>query len=553
MADNSKFAEILEIIEPFLQNEGLTVMSNLTKCKWLGKMIKAQRTPAWPCPLTTEFPPKKIADVLVANYLRMSESVYRVLHIPTFKRDYEAIMISNDPDMASVVLLKLVMAIGSTVYDDKFSMRATAIRWVHEAQTWISEPEFKARLGIQFLQIQILLLIARGIVGVEGTLVWVSTGQLIRFAIYMGLNRDPEILPKASCYSSEMRRRLWNTILELDLQASMESGGPPFNSLNEFNTLPPGNFDDDAITVENPTPEPEDMFTQTSIALALRKTFPLRTHIAKMLNGMAVHAGYEETLRLDSELRASYKGICRQLQGYKTDFGREKPSDFETRMVDFLIRRFLTALHMPFFGSSVKDAQYAYSRKVVIESSLKTWCTIFPSSSAMISLPGSKNTSSKSDDISRLALCGTGSFRMVSMQAAFLIAVELKTQVQEDPSPGPMFLRTDLYSILQDGKRWSLRCIEAGETNIKGYLFMCLVCTQIESLMRGIPREELPLVILKSAEEAEADCLRILEGNIDAGTSDPYQSMKMPVDPLSEIMGDWSLMVSFVSMKIKLK
>lgn len=267
----TQFAEILEIIEPFLQNEGLAVMSNLTKCKWLGKMIKAQRTPAWPCPPTTEFPPKKIADALVANYLRMSESVYRVLHIPTFKRDYEAIMISKDPDMASVVLLKLVMAIGSTVYDDKFSMRATAIRWVHEAQTWISEPEFKARLGIQFLQIQILLLIARGIVGVDGTLVWVSTGQLIRFAIYMGLNRDPEILPKASCYSSEMRRRLWNTILELDLQASVESGGPPFNSLNEFNTLPPGNFDDEAITEQDPTPEPEDMFTQTSIALAFAK------------------------------------------------------------------------------------------------------------------------------------------------------------------------------------------------------------------------------------------------------------------------------------------
>jgi hypothetical protein len=547
-----QFAEVLDLIEPMLHNEGARAMTNLSKCKWLGKMIKAQRTPAWPCSPTLDLPRRDVADVLVANYLRASETVYRVLHVPTFRRDYEAAMESKNGDTAFVILLKLVMAIGSTVYDDRFTMRATAIRWVHEAQTWISEPEFKARLSLQFLQINILLLLAREIVGVDGALVWVSTGELLRFAVYMGLNRDPEFLPRMSCYSSEMRRRLWNTILELDLQASMESGGPPLCSLNDFNTMPPGNFDDEAINQQNPSPAPDDVFTDVSVALALRKMLPLRLCIVKTLNSISSHAGYEETLRLDQELRGASKQISRELQGYKAKgTGARKPSRFQTRIVDFLIRRYMTAIHMPFFSASLKETQYAFSRRVVIETSLKTWCNIFPMSTAMASHSQDKALPLETDDLSRLALCGSGSFRTSSMQAVFLIAAELKTQVQEETSTlGPMSLRRDLYSVLQEAKKWSLHCIEAGETNIKGYLFLCLVCAQINGLMRGLSREELPTVLLEAADEAEAGCLSILEGKIDAATVDTNSQDDMGIDPVSEIMADWSLMVSLPPQEI---
>ncbi|KAJ5979638.1 hypothetical protein N7481_006936 [Penicillium waksmanii] len=541
----AQFAEVLDLIEPLLQKEGARAMSNLTRCKWLGKTIKAQRTPAWPCPPTRDLPRKDVADALVGNYLRTSESVYRVLHVPTFQRDYEDAMNSKNAEMPFLILLKLAMAIGSSIYDDRFSMRATAIRWVHEAQTWISEPESKARLSLQFLQIHILLLLAREIVGVDGALVWVSTGELFRLAVYMGLNRDPEFLPIMPCYSSEMRRRLWNTILELVLQSSMEAAGPPLCSLDDFNTLPPGNFDDEAITQENPIPAPDDVFTDVSVALALRKMVPLRLCIIKILNGISSHAGYEDTLRLDQELRVASKLISRELQGYKTKgSGGRVPSDYQTRIVDFFIRRYMTAIHMPFFSVSLNETQYAFSRKVVIETSLKTWCTIFPMSSAMASHSQNNALPLETDELSRLALCGTGTFRTSSMQAVFLIAAELKTQVQEETSTlGPMSLRRDLYSVLQEAKKWSLHCIEAGETNIKGYLFLCLVCAQIKGLMNGLSREELPTVLLEAAEEAEAGCLSILEGKIDSATIDVERQDDMAMDPVSEIMADWSLMM----------
>ena len=58
--------------------------------------------------------------------------------------------------------------------------------------------------------------------------------------------------------------------------------------------------------------------------------------------------------------------------------------------------------------------------------------------------------------------------------------------MQEEESVGPVPLQPDLFSVLDDAKAWSLRCIEAGETNIKGYLLLSIFATQIKGLMQGL-------------------------------------------------------------------
>lgn len=103
-----------------------------------------------------DLPPKDVADKLVDCYLQTTETIYRILHVPTLRRDYEALWVSDtEPDTVFLVQLKLVLAIGATTYDEQFSLRASAIQWVYGAQTWFSEPEFKSRLSIQALQTNI--------------------------------------------------------------------------------------------------------------------------------------------------------------------------------------------------------------------------------------------------------------------------------------------------------------------------------------------------------------------------------------------------------------
>lgn len=529
-----------------MRNETSKASSGIQRCKYLAKAIKSRRTPPWPSPLSADLPPRDVADELVDCYLRTTETIYRVLHVPTFRRDYEALWMSNnEPDMAFLVQLKLVLAIGATTYDEQFSLRTSAIQWVYEAQTWLSEPAFKSRLSLQSLQTNLLLLLARETAGVAEELIWISAGALLRIALYMGLHRDPARLPKRSTFAAEMRRRLWNTILEITLQSSLTSGGPPLVSINDFDTDPPGNFDDDQLVAEDPVPKPEGDFSNVSIAIALRKTLPLRLAITKFLNDLSFEGTYEETLRLDAELRASYKTLRQTLQGYESST-RSLSSRFEIRVVDFLMHRYFSSLHIPFFGPALRETAYAFSRKVVVETSLKIWCAAHPSSSIITAQSRNYAASSDRDDLARLTLCGSGLFRTVALQASLLIAGELKAQLQEEESLSPVPLRPDLLSVVDEVKTWSLECIKVGETNVKGYLLTSLVAAQIEGLTRGLRMDELSDLLVKAAEEVEEICLPILEEMLGQGqtegTVDGLEQISSKAPP--ELIEDWDLMVS---------
>ncbi|KAJ5691889.1 hypothetical protein N7462_001312 [Penicillium macrosclerotiorum] len=523
------------MLEPIVQDEGAKAVVGLLKCKQLAKIIKARRTPPWPTPVTSDLPPKEVADALVDIYLRTYETIYRVLHIPSFKRDYDALWLPGKiHDTAFLVQLKLIFAIGATMYDDHFTLRTSAIRWVHEAQTWSSEPEFKSRLTIQFLQTSILLLLARESVGVDGSLTWISVGNVMRTAMHMGLHRDPLVQAKRTLFSSEMRRRLWNTIVELALQTSMESGGPPLLSMEDFDTQPPGNFDDDQIESEDPTPKPEGIFTGMSIALSLRQMFPLRLDIARSLNALGMQRGYEETLRLDSELRACYKTVCMTLQRHRL-VNSSAQTAFGVHALDFIINRYIIGLHSPYFSASHKGVAFAFSRKVVVETALKIWSAVYPSS-IMAPSPFEDPSRPKNDYLTRLARCGYGVFRKSPMQACFLVAAELRAQLQEEHSLGPVPLRRDLLSVLEDGKKWSLNSITAGETNIKGYLFLSWVDTLIHGMVRGIPKDQFPEILMKTGEDVVAQCLEIFEQKLDENPD----LVGVNVDNLDELAFDIS-------------
>ncbi|KAJ5856869.1 hypothetical protein N7455_007763 [Penicillium solitum] len=539
----SLFRDIVEIIEPYLMAEGSKAILGLQKCKLLGKMIKAQRTPQWPVPMTTDLPSKDICDALVDCYLRTSERVYRVLHVPSFKRDYATFWDSGTRyDPIFLVQLKLVLAIGCTTYDAEFSLRSLAVRLIYEAQTWFAEPEYKARLGIPFLQAHILLSLAKELLGVDGGMNWIAAGTLIRTAVYMGLHRDPVQIPNLSGFASEMRRRLWNTILEVCLQSSMESGGPALISVEEFDTEPPRNFDDHDIDAERPIPHPENQLTSSSIAIAFRKTFPIRLAIARFLNDLGCQGSYEEAVRLDARLRASYKEMRRTIQGYSI-----QPSPFEVLMLDFVIRRYLLSIHTPFFGPSFLGTTYAFSRNVVIDTAVKLFnCSRI----SLPSTPGSSlNQSTDQIDFGRLTMCGSGFLHTPLLHSSFIIAIELKSQVLEEEGLGPVCIRPDLLSVIQEAKALSLQCIKIGGTNIKGYLFMSLASTHLDALMEGVSEDELPKLLIKAAEEAEDKCLSILEPMAAKGQNEKLGDVTEPESTASlpDISDDWDSMMTEVN------
>lgn len=92
------------------------------------------------------------------------------------------------------------------------------------------------------------------------------------------------------------------------------------------------------------------------------------------------------------------------------------PSQYEIQVVDFLMNRYLLALHTLYFGPGPHSMDFALSKKRVVESSLRLWLATCPTP-----------TMSSVDEFRRLATCSAGFYLTVSVHAAFLITVELRT------------------------------------------------------------------------------------------------------------------------------
>ena len=534
---------MIKAIEPYLLSGSSNLVTNIQRAKILARSIKAQRSPAWPTPPTKDLPPRPICDQLIGGYLRTMEAIYRVLHVPSFQSTYESIW-DNDAALNTgfLIMLKLVLAIGATVHDENMSMRADAIRWVYEAQTWLSSPTFKSQLGIQYLQISILLLLARELVDVGSELVWISVGALYRTAMYIGLQKDPSQLPQMTLLEAEMRRRIWNTILELSLQMSMLSGGPPCVSLGAFNTAPPGNLDDEQLLEPDAIARPDDVFTSSSVAIVLRKTLSIRLTILEFLNGLASSGTYEETLRIDSELRVAYKTLRRTLQAF-TIGASSSPSPFALQVSEFVMQRYITSLHVPFFASALNDPVYAYSRKATIESSLKIWTLACPTSDAGL-FPA------EGTDISRMSRCTAGFFRAYAFHAATFLVAEWRMRLQDEQDDVDL-MSGPLSSVVEDASIWYLRCIQAGETGVKGYLLLRLLEAWIDGTKRQVSQADLPALLLEASEQAVDICIPILEAAASAkerptGPSEEGRSGSGSFDFefLSEPMEDWDTLMA---------
>lgn len=489
----NKFDKVRNLMKNAECDKNSDIYSLLHKCKQLGRVYKAQHfiEPAIQPDLGGYVPQRRTSDELVNAYLQTIETVYRIVHIPSFRQDYK--LYWNNPQSAStafVIKLLLIMAIGTCFHKDpaeSSSLRSSSSQWIYAAQSWLSSPFEKSRINLAGVQIHCLLLLARQTNAIDGDLTWISAGSLLRTAMHTGLHRDPCHLPKMSVLHSESRRRLWATVLEIVVQSSMDSGGPPLISCRDFDCEPPSNVDDWQIDEGVKTPlasKSVNTFTQTSFQILLSKSLPIRLEIAKLINDFRSDASYNETLRLGTELTTLNRSNSLVVNAFSTN--QVKPTTFQTKLLDLLTQRFLLALHFPFAIKAKTHLHYYFSRKVCLDSSLSLL-----SYSPPPTIPG---TEIQGDDYTQTIVLGGGLFRNVLLHAAITICLELITQLQEDPPPftsaSRSLSRKELHKAIEDYTQLTVRRIQAGETNVKAYLMSSCVLAQIDAMEAGISVEQ---------------------------------------------------------------
>ena len=516
----------------------------LAKCKVLGRKIKASRLrPLSSLDLCNNVPSRQVADGLVEAYLRTFEGVLRIVHVPIFRADYERYW--QNPSAANeafVIMLQLCLALGSVFHDDPLSMKSMAIGWIHEAQLWLMLPPEKSRMTLAGIQIMCLLTLAKSVCGVGQDLTWVMAGSLVRNAMYMGLHRDPKHLAEMTTYRAEMRRRLWATILELNLQYSFEAGGLPLISPNEYDTLPPSNLNDDQLTDEpdgSCTSTP-DQPTQSLIQIQLLKSVPLRLQLLQHVNDFRTGESYEETLQLNSELTKA----CRQFSRVMSESAVSNANGHSASVVQFQISlsevflyRCFQTLHIPILCASFEDPRYYFSRKMCLDSALKLtrlWGFNKP------------RGDTPTTDFRRAVTNGCGIFRNVPVQSIFVLSIEL-TQEKMGNDTGIGYLSgaraSEIYSYLKQALEWTFDRVRAGEVTAKGPCFLAGCMAHAEALEKGLSKEDMEAFLLQRATESTNkswDELKAMARRLGIATGEDDDSSDAEMqNSVSELVADW--------------
>lgn len=103
----------------------------------------------------------------------------------------------------------------------------------------------------------------------KSDVLYVLSGITLRLAIRMGFHRDGTSLG-LSPFETEMRRRLWWWVVQVDLRISEIVGTKPSADLLEGDTKPPSNVEDEDITPNMIDPPPERHGITTVVATRIR-------------------------------------------------------------------------------------------------------------------------------------------------------------------------------------------------------------------------------------------------------------------------------------------
>ncbi|KAJ5948600.1 hypothetical protein N7454_001907 [Penicillium verhagenii] len=344
--------------------------------KWKVEKVNTLSTPQ--LDFTYLLPDQRTIDELVHRYFDSYESIYRIIHGPSFWEEYAKFSADRlSTSSAFVVLVLLIMATASCIapneqtryIGDSSLGRERAIMWIEASESWLRSHSQK-NVYLAVWQIRCLLLLAKLANTVKKKRHWTEAGNLVREAMAAGMHRDPGLLgEKISAFDREMRRRLWATMTELELQASIDRGMTSTSAGAFADTKGVLNLEDKDLLDEPDTLDtqrPATEYTASSFLYFSNISFSLRVSLNSVVNDMNSPLRYEEVMHYEDlitkELQKLPPWSC--VRSHENENGLSLAA---RTLLDVQLRQFLIMLHAPFARQAEASSRHSFSRMVCFD------------------------------------------------------------------------------------------------------------------------------------------------------------------------------------------
>lgn len=317
-------------------------------------------------------PDRARVERLVQSYFENIESTYRILHKGIFWKEYDAFWRTpQDATPGFLPILLLIMALARCMLPEETmsfnsngsSARNEAISWIRASDSWLEQQSQKHRF-MEIYQVMCLRVLAARANAFKSKRAYQNAEGLLAYFRCAGFHRDPNLLEEKRCspFQKEMRRRLWATVTEIELQASIERGFPSTLSAVPSDCKPPLNIDDEDLLVDLsqfPTSNASAQYTATSFLRLSCSSLPLRVALCSLVNDPNVRVKYDDVLNYEQQIREALSAIPTW-----TEAGGQQAST----LLELQLSQFLIILHSPFARQNGFSHQ-RYSRMVSFEAS----------------------------------------------------------------------------------------------------------------------------------------------------------------------------------------
>jgi hypothetical protein len=319
------------------------------------------------------------------------------VHIPAFRREYHQFWdpaeMGTKRTAAFTALILAILAVSSCVHGDNVASpgtshggggepvpsprkylgavsteRHSAEVWINAVQAWMQTQSMKHRRLIHF-QIACLVYLGKRVNTIKKKRFWTDAGALTQDGIAVGLHRDPgPIKGRISVYNQEMRRRIWATVQEFDMQTSNDNGVPTHLTALHFDVEAPRNLDDaefDEDSTELPPSRPSREYTFTSFQHVARKSLPLRLELSRLLYGQPTRLLYQDVARYTNDITRLIDSLPSWEASEENTAGAKRPLLAYT-LLHIQLRQYLIPLHQPFIKLGKEHPKPAYQYSQII-------------------------------------------------------------------------------------------------------------------------------------------------------------------------------------------